>query len=54
MLAESLSAEQEVVLSDEAIVAVGDSAAAGFLAVLSGVGSELMGHPKSKRCWIII
>jgi hypothetical protein len=54
LLAESLSAEQEIVLPDEAVVSVSDSATAGFFAVLSGVRSKLVGHCKTKRCWIII
>lgn len=49
LLAESLSAQKQVVLPDEAFVAVGDAAAAGFLAVLSGVRSELVGHWGTKR-----
>jgi hypothetical protein len=44
LLAESLTAEHEVVLPDETFVTVGDSAAAAFFAVLSGVRAELMRH----------
>lgn len=44
LFAESLTAEHEVVLPDEAVVAVGDSAAAGFLAVFPGVGAKLVRH----------
>ena len=44
LLTEGLTAEQEVVLPDKAIVTVGDSAGAGLLAVLSGVRAELVRH----------
>ena len=44
MLTEGLSAEHEVILTDETVVAVGDSAAASFFAVFPGVGAELVRH----------
>lgn len=44
VLSEGLSAEQQVVLSDETKVAAGDSASTGVLSVLSGVRFELMWH----------
>lgn len=44
ILSESLSAKQEVVLSDQTEVAAGDSAGAGILAVLSWVRLKLMWH----------
>jgi hypothetical protein len=44
LLAESLSAEIQLVLADEAEVTAGDSASAGVLAVVSWVGSKLVWH----------
>ena len=44
LLSERLSAEHELVLSDEAKVAAGDSALTGVLAVLAGVRFELVRH----------
>ena len=44
VLSECLSAEHDVVLSDEAEVAAGDSAGTGVLAVLAGVRLKLVRH----------
>ncbi len=44
LFSESLSAEHELVLSDETKVAAGDSAAAGVFSKLAGVRFELVRH----------
>ncbi len=44
LFSESLSAEHEIVLSDEAEAAAGDAASAGILSEFSGVRSELVWH----------
>lgn len=44
LLTESLSAKEKIILPDETVVAVGDTAAAAILAVLPGVRSKLMRH----------
>ena len=44
LLSESSSAHVKAVLSDETLLVVADSAAAGVLAVLSGVRELLVGH----------
>ena len=44
LFSESLSAEHELVLSDETEVAAGDSAAAGVFTILAGVRFELVRH----------
>lgn len=44
LLSESSSAHVKAVLSDETLLVVADSAAAGVLAILSGVRELLVGH----------
>lgn len=49
VLSEGLSAQEQVVLSDETKVAAGDSAGTGVLSVLSGVRFKLMWHVFENR-----
>lgn len=44
VLSEGLSAEHNIVLSDESKVAAGDSASTGIFAVLAGVRLKLVRH----------
>ena len=44
VLSEGLSAEHNIVLSDKAEVAAGDSAGTGIFAVLAGVRLKLVRH----------